>query len=202
VRKSRFLARAQPIRSVQDAMGFLTAQTLPDATHHCWAYRLGQVYRFHDDGEPGGTAGRPILQAIDGQQCDRVVVLVVRWFGGVKLGTGGLVRAYGGTAAQCLRLAEKIEIVDYVNADCHCPFSDVALVRARLHGFAARITQEDFNAQGARWHLELPRAQASDFLQAFLQLTRGQGRVQIHDGHDAAPASHTSIGKEGEFHHE
>jgi len=181
VRKSRFLARAQPIRSQQEAMAFLTAQILPDASHHCWAYRLGDVYRFHDDGEPGGTAGRPILQAIDGQQCDRVVVLVVRWFGGVKLGTGGLVRAYGGTAAQCLRLAEKIVLVDTVGMDCACPFADAALVRSRLPGFEARIVQEDFNAQGARWRLELPRAQVADFMQAFLQFTRGQGKAWITD---------------------
>ena len=76
----------------------------PDATHHCWAYRIGPAYRFGDDGEPGGTAGAPILRAIEGQGVDRVMVVVVRFYGGVKLGTGGLARAYGGTAAECLRM--------------------------------------------------------------------------------------------------
>jgi len=179
VRKSRFLALAHPIQSTQEAMAFLTAQTLPDASHHCWAYRLGDVYRFHDDGEPGGTAGRPILQAIDGQQCDRVVVLVIRWFGGIKLGTGGLVRAYGGAAAQCLRLAQKIALVEEVSIACACPFADMALVRSRLPGLDARIVHEQFNTQGALWHLQLPRTQAENFVQAFLQLTRGQGKVQV-----------------------
>ena len=74
-------------------MRFFAANSDPEATHNCWAYKIGQEYRFNDDGEPGGTAGRPILQAIEGQGMDRVAVLVVRWFGGVKLGAGGLVRA-------------------------------------------------------------------------------------------------------------
>jgi len=190
VRKSRFLALAQPIRSVQDAAAFLAAHVHADATHHCWAYRVGDRYRFYDDGEPGGTAGRPILQAIDSQRCDRVVVLVVRWFGGVKLGTGGLARAYGGTAAQCLRLADKTVLVEQVRVDCRCPFADVALVRARLAGFDARIVAEQFDAQGAVWQLALPRAQLAGCLAALLQLTRGQGRVRIHDsGDDGGAAS-------------
>src|SRR3546814_18000784 len=80
-------------------------RSVPDATHNCWAWRIGDDYRSNDDGEPAGTAGRPILAAIDGQGMDRVVVVVTRWFGGIKLGAGGLVRAYGGTAAECLRRA-------------------------------------------------------------------------------------------------
>jgi len=189
VRKSRFLALARTIDSPQAAMDFLAAHRLSDASHHCWAYRLDAVYRFHDDGEPGGTAGRPILQAIDSQQCDHIVVLVIRWFGGVKLGTGGLMRAYGGTAAQCLRLAEKTVLVDEVRVDCRCPFADMALVRARLSGFDARIGAEKFDTQGAVWQLMLPRAQAHAFLAAFSQLTRGQGRAQMHDDDTATRMS-------------
>src|SRR5690606_26971900 len=68
IRKSRFLALAAPVRAANEAQAFFAAHHVPDATHNCWAYRIGQEYRFNDDGEPGGTAGRPILQAIDGQQ--------------------------------------------------------------------------------------------------------------------------------------
>jgi len=187
VRKSRFLAWAQPIRDTRDATAFLGNNVFPDASHHCWAYRLGDTYRFSDDGEPGGTAGRPILQAIESQQCDRVVVLVVRWFGGIKLGTGGLVRAYGGTAAQCLRLAEKVALIDKVAVQCACPFADLAFVRSRLPGFGARIAQEAFDDRGALWCLELPRPQVAGFLQAFGQFTRGQGRVRIDANSAATP---------------
>ncbi len=73
-------------------MAFLQQVAVTDATHNCWAYRHGQDYRSSDDGEPAGTAGRPILAAIDGQGFDRVMVVVTRWFG-IKLGAGGLVRA-------------------------------------------------------------------------------------------------------------
>lgn len=179
IRKSRFLVFARPIGSAQQAMDFFAELSVPDATHNCWAYRLGDVYRFNDDGEPGGTAGRPILQAIDGQQCDRVAVLVVRWFGGIKLGPGGLVRAYGGTAAQCLRLADKTPLIDEVSVRCRCAFADMALVRSRMAGFDARVTHEDFDDQGAIWRLDMPRDRADEFLQAFTNLTRGQGEAEV-----------------------
>ena len=98
IKHSRFLAQACPINSAAEALAFFDAVSTPDATHNCWAYRYGNEYRSSDDGEPAGTAGRPILAAIDGQGYDRVAVVVTRWYGGIKLGAGGLVRAYGGTA--------------------------------------------------------------------------------------------------------
>lgn len=94
VRKSRFLALATAIANEAEAMRFLQSVHDASASHHCWAWRVGGAYRSSDDGEPGGSAGRPILAAIDGQGFDRVMVVVLRWFGGVKLGVGGLVRAF------------------------------------------------------------------------------------------------------------
>jgi putative IMPACT (imprinted ancient) family translation regulator len=93
IKKSRFLAVAGPIADEQAARAFLAAHADPAANHNCWAWRLGQTYRFSDDGEPSGTAGKPILAAIDGQKLDRVAVVVTRWFGGILLGSGGLMRA-------------------------------------------------------------------------------------------------------------
>lgn len=179
IRKSRFLALAEPVGSVQQALQFFQAHSVPEATHNCWAYKLGNDYRFNDDGEPGGTAGRPILQAIEGQQCDRVAVLVIRWFGGVKLGTGGLVRAYGGTAAQCLRLAEKTELVDEVSVACACAFGDMALVQSRLLALNARLQEETFDAAGVRWVWSIPRSIERDAAALFGNLTRGQGNWQV-----------------------
>ena len=176
VKKSRFLALAGPVGNVAEAQAFIARHSVPDATHNCWAWRLGNEYRFNDDGEPGGTAGRPILQAIEGQDVDRVVVLVVRWFGGVKLGTGGLVRAYGGVAAQCLRLAEKHEIIPEVQVECDCAFGDMALVQSRLPSWGARIESENFHTEGVTWLLALPRHAEPDAARAFTNLTRGQGR--------------------------
>ncbi|MEK1895582.1 MAG: YigZ family protein, partial [Rhizobium sp.] len=83
VKRSRFLAIGLPVASELEAKEALAAHCYSDANHNCWAWRIGQTYRFSDDGEPGGTAGKPILQAIDGQSLDKVIVIVTRWFGGV-----------------------------------------------------------------------------------------------------------------------
>src|SRR5512138_3130194 len=85
IRKSRFIAHAAQAADPDAALAFVESVTDRSATHNCWAYRIGQQYRFSDDGEPSGTAGKPILQAIDGQGFDQVVVVVTRWFGGIKL---------------------------------------------------------------------------------------------------------------------
>lgn len=175
IKRSRFLAIAAPASTVEEAMRFLEAHSVPDATHNCWAYKIGNNYRFNDDGEPGGTAGKPILQAIEGQQCDEVVVLVIRWFGGVKLGTGGLVRAYGGVAAQCLRLADKREIIAVAEVDCSCSFSDMALVRSRFEQHNVQVVSEDFDAEGVLWRLAIAVDNVSEFEIAFSNMTRGQG---------------------------
>ncbi|MGB3289073.1 MAG: YigZ family protein [Burkholderiaceae bacterium] len=178
IKKSRFTALAFPVRDPGQAMQFFARHAAPDATHNCWAYRIGGEYRFNDDGEPGGTAGRPILQAIEGQQCDQVAVLVLRWFGGIKLGSGGLVRAYGGVAAQCLRLADKVELVDEVFVDCRCDFTDIALVQSRFAAFDARIVDESFDGSGVSWRLALPRSREKELGSLVADLTRGRALWQ------------------------
>lgn len=179
IKKSRFLAWAAPVETAAEAMAFFAAHQVPDATHNCWAYRIGQEYRFNDDGEPGGTAGRPMLQAVEGQQCDRVAVLVTRWFGGIKLGSGGLVRAYGGVAAQCLRLADKAEIIEEAVLECACPFSEVALLQSRFAAQGVRIDEESFDGEGANWLLAVPQARAAEVAAWIVDLTRGRARCSV-----------------------
>lgn len=181
IRRSRFLALADTVQTPEQALAFIDANSVPEATHNCWAYQIGDEYRFSDDGEPGGTAGRPILQAIQGQQCDRVAVLVIRWFGGTKLGTGGLMRAYGGCAAQCLRLAAKLPIVDEVVVRCVCPFPDMALVQSRFVQYNIAISNENFDAEGVTWMLRLPADAYQEYREQFMNLTRGQGECSIVD---------------------
>ena len=159
VKHSRFLARAVPAADPAVALAWLESVRVADATHNCWAWRIGDDYRSSDDGEPAGTAGRPILAAIDGQGFDQVAVVVTRWFGGIKLGAGGLVRAYGGAAAECLRLAERSPLVEYTEIALHAPFEDLGAVHAALTGFEAEKTAEQFDAAGARFVLRLPAAQ-------------------------------------------
>ena len=184
IKKSRFAADAAPVATVDEAMSFFAGQGDPAATHNCWAYRIGQQYRFNDDGEPGGTAGRPILQAIDGQDMDRVAVLVVRWFGGIKLGAGGLIRAYGGVAANCLRSGTPVAIVDMAQVLCTAGFSEQARVRARLAQAGALFVAENYGADGVEWQIECPRAAVHELETLYTDLTRGLG-VWLPDGVDA-----------------
>ncbi|GBQ27006.1 hypothetical protein AA12717_2531 [Gluconacetobacter sacchari DSM 12717] len=174
IRKSLFLARAAPVATPAEALAFVRAVSDPEATHNCWAYRIGQAYRSDDDGEPGGTAGRPILQVIDGQGFDMTVVVVTRWFGGIKLGAGGLVRAYGGTAAECLRLAPRVPIVRRTRLAFHCGFGDLALVRARLPLLDAVVEEEAFDSEGARLVIAVPEDDAAQVTARIADLTRGQ----------------------------
>ncbi|MET4570390.1 IMPACT family protein [Rhodanobacter soli] len=175
IRKSRFLALAAPAESAEEALAFMREAGDPTATHNCWAWRIGQDYRFNDDGEPGGTAGRPILQAIEGQAMDRVVVVVTRWFGGIKLGAGGLVRAYGGTAAECLRRAERVPIIPMATLALSCGFSDLALLKARLHELGASVARETFTTRGADLRLTLPVTRVDEAVSRIADLTRGEG---------------------------
>jgi uncharacterized YigZ family protein len=179
VRKSRFLARAAPAGSVDAALAFFARVREADATHNCWAYRIGASYRFSDDGEPGGTAGRPILQAIDAQALDRVAVVVARWFGGIKLGAGGLVRAYGGTAAECLRLAAKSPLVERVAIVVRCDFAAAGAVRARLAEYEAAKREERADADGVELAIELPAARVDALTRLVRDLTRGRGHVTV-----------------------
>jgi uncharacterized YigZ family protein len=181
IRKSRFLAQAAPVQTTEQALAFLREVADPVATHNCWAYRIGQDYRFNDDGEPAGTAGRPILQAIEGAGVDRVVVVVTRWYGGIKLGAGGLVRAYGGTAAECLRLAERMPLVPMARLAVRCAFADLALLKARCPSWLARVENERFDAAGAMLELELPAAQAAEVQARIVDLTRGRGEARLLD---------------------
>lgn len=173
VKQSRFLATGFPIDSVDDAMVLLDAAKQQPATHHCWAYRLGSNYRFSDDGEPSGTAGRPILSAIDGQQLDAVMMIVTRWYGGINLGTGGLVRAYGGAAAECLRLAERKPLLVWLEAKLQCDFSLTGSVHMALHQYQAEKLDEDFNQQGWQLHFRIPAQSLEALTNKINDLSRG-----------------------------
>ncbi|QRY66683.1 YigZ family protein [Ensifer sp. PDNC004] len=181
VKKSRFLAFAAPIADEQAAKDFLASHSDSTANHNCWAWRIGQAYRFGDDGEPSGTAGKPILAAIDGQELDRVAVVVTRWFGGILLGSGGLVRAYGGTAALCLRAAEKIEMIETVRATVAVDFSDMALIKARLLARDVTIVNESFTDKGPVLSVDLRKDEAEAILGMVVDLSRGKAVVSLDD---------------------
>lgn len=186
VKHSRFLALAAPVTTPEDALAFVQAVADPAATHNCWAYRIGAQYRFNDDGEPSGTAGRPILAAIDGQGLDQVAAVVIRWYGGIKLGAGGLVRAYGGSAAECLRLAPRRDLVRYAELDLAYGFEDTGAVHAALNAFGALKDPERFDADGVHVRIRLPMSQLSALKAQLRDATRN--RVRPDDPDERSPS--------------
>jgi uncharacterized YigZ family protein len=178
VKHSRFVAHAAPVDTPEEAQAFLREVAVREATHNCWAWRIGGDYRSSDDGEPAGTAGRPILAAIDGQGLDRVAVVVVRWYGGIKLGAGGLVRAYGGTAAECLRLAPRLPLVVTARMRVLLDFADVSLLHQLLSAYSASKLDEAFDAGGARIVLELPADRLDALKTRLRDATRDRARFE------------------------
>ena len=178
IRKSRFITLAAPISSPADAQAFIEQHSDLNATHNCWAWKLGDQYRSTDDGEPGGTAGRPILAAIDAQDCDQVVVLVIRWYGGIQLGTGGLARAYGGGANKCLQAAPKIELISRVPVSCACGFAELALVKIRVADLGGVVVQETFTGNGVELQLAVGESQIDTLQTLLADLSRGRILLQ------------------------
>ncbi|WP_183165436.1 IMPACT family protein [Azomonas macrocytogenes] len=178
IQKSRFLTKAAPVSTPAEAQAFIQAVSDPGATHNCWAWKIAGQYRFSDDGEPGGTAGRPMLVAIEGQDCDHVVVVVTRFFGGIKLGTGGLARAYGGCTAKCLQAGERIELVALVRCRCHCRFAELALIKARLADHDVRLEGENFDAEGATLELATSMEKLPALQEMLVHISRG--RIHLH----------------------
>ncbi|MFV8824530.1 IMPACT family protein [Thauera sp. WH-2] len=141
IKKSRFIGCVQPMADragAQKVVADLWAQH-PGARHVCWSLLAGGQSAAVDDGEPSGTAGRPMLDVLRHQDLEGVLATVVRYFGGVKLGAGGLVRAYTDTVAQALLQAEKVPIVRLATLRCRVPYALEGLLRRELEAAAATL---------------------------------------------------------------
>jgi uncharacterized YigZ family protein len=143
IKKSRFLACVQPMAdraAAQAVVAALKAQH-PGANHVCWALLAGGQSAAVDDGEPSGTAGRPMLDVLRHQDLEGVLATVVRYFGGVKLGAGGLVRAYTDSVAQALLKADKVPIVRLRRLACSAPYALEGLLRRELEAAGATLLE-------------------------------------------------------------
>lgn len=141
VKKSRFIGCVQAVAdraAAQAIVAQLRAQH-PSATHVCWALLAGGQSAANDDGEPGGTAGRPMLEVLRRQELEGVLATVVRYFGGVKLGAGGLVRAYTDAVAQALLTAQKVPLQKTVKLRCAVPYALEGLLRRELQAARAAL---------------------------------------------------------------
>lgn len=176
VRKSRFIAVCGPIDSVDDAERFIETHGAEGCRHVAFAWKLGEQVRFDDAGEPGGTAGRPILAALEHFGLDRSIAVVSRFFGGVKLGTGGLARAYGGTAMAALHDATIEPIVAMTERIVEGGFETADALHRQVEELDAEKLDERWTPEGLRLHVRLPADRAAVLARAVREITRGQGR--------------------------
>ncbi len=181
VRGSRFLADVYPVKERASAEKEIenARRTMHDATHHCFAYRLGAdgaIYRMHDDGEPSGTAGRPLRAAIDRAGLTDTLVIVTRYYGGTKLGVGGLARAYGEAAERGIREAGRRECTVVVRLAVGIPHALVNTVMHLVSRYQARVVETSYDEQ-ARMVLEVRSSTASDMTRDIVEKSRGAATV-------------------------
>ncbi len=183
VRKSRFLAEATPVDSVESARALWRERKriYADSNHVVFAFVCGPqggVMGCSDDGEPSGTSGRPTLEVLKGSGITNVLLTVTRWFGGIKLGTGGLVRAYTESAQLALADAQTAELVPMTRFTLALSYLHYESVRRRLPEFAAEITGEEF-AAGVTLAGTIPSANYAAFAEAVRDLTSGSSAPRI-----------------------
>ena len=175
IRKSRFIGCVEPIAdraAAQARVARLRAEH-PDATHVCWALLAGGHSAAVDDGEPSGTAGRPMLEVLRHQQLDGVLASVVRYYGGIQLGAGGLVRAYTDCVAQALLQAEKITPIALSQIELRLDYAHEGLAR-RLIEQAGGELLEVSHASAVQISLRLPASAAESLREQLQTATRGE----------------------------
>lgn len=151
IKKSRFITYLQHTEGLEDSRAFWAKikQEHPNAQHHCWAAVAGKPtdslqLGFSDDGEPAGTAGKPMLSALQGSQLGEISAVVVRYYGGILLGTGGLVRAYGNGVQQALKLIESEIKVERAPFKLDCDYGQLNLVQQLCEKHQIEILSQDF----------------------------------------------------------
>ena len=176
IKKSRFIGCVQPMADRASAQAHVDAlwQQHPGATHICWALMAGGHSAAVDDGEPGGTAGRPMLEVLRHHDLEGVQATVVRYFGGVKLGAGGLVRAYTDAIAQALLVADKVPLQRLATLQCLVPYALEGLLRREIDAAGATLLDVQHGSL-VTLQLRLPESGAQAFQQRLNDL--GQGRV-------------------------
>lgn len=183
--RSRFITTAGPAANVEQAKAFIAEMRaeFEDATHNCYAFAAGPpgstaMAGMSDDGEPSGTAGRPMLAVVLGSGIGDLAVVVTRYYGGTKLGTGGLVRAYSGGVKAVLEVLPVHEKISYRTLLVSGPYSYVTPVERLLPDFEASVTSRDFAAD-VTWQIQAPEEQAEPLARALTELSRGELEIVL-----------------------
>lgn len=179
IKKSRFITRLAHTPGVEAAKAFVAQMRAeyPDARHHCFAWVAGapddsQQLGFSDDGEPAGTAGKPMLAQLMGYGIGEITAVVIRYYGGVKLGTGGLVKAYGGGVQQALTQLSTLRKVPLTEYTLQCDYAQLAGVEALVKQYDGLIVHSDFQAS-VQLRIALPHLQLPEFTAKLTDFSRG-----------------------------
>ena len=179
IKKSRFITMLAHTEGVEAARAFVQQVKAehPTARHHCWAYVAGrpddsQQLGFSDDGEPSGTAGKPMLAQLMGSQVGEITAVVVRYYGGIMLGTGGLVKAYGGGVQQALRQLARKQKIPMRRFQLRCDYAQLSDIERLVQRFEGELLKTDF-LDVVSITLALPWAQVTGFTQNLTDVSRG-----------------------------
>jgi len=184
LKKSRFITSAGRASNKAEAAAFIQAvrRTFPDANHNCWAYIAGEPNNtveigMSDDGEPQGTAGRPMLNVLQHKNVGEVVVVVTRYFGGVKLGAGGLVRAYSGAVQAVMEELPLAEVVAVKEALLQFPYAHESNIRRLLDSLKIEIVDTGYQEQ-VQMLIKVPENQTGEFEEKAINQTHGEATLR------------------------
>ncbi len=187
IKRSLFICSTAHAHDVPTARAFVERikKEFPDATHNCWAFAVGPPGHtahvgFSDDGEPHGTAGRPMLTALLHSNVGELVCVVTRFFGGIKLGSGGLVRAYQGSVLENLQTLPQKERVVLVHMHVIIEYAHLDRLRRLLPDFEAKVMEESFTADAAML-LHMPQEYAENFRTSLMDLTDGVALLEVQN---------------------
>ncbi len=168
IQKSKFICYMDIVHSEEDVKEVINNIKIdyPGATHYCYAYIIDNTKRFQDDGEPGGTAGMPILHVLESQNLQHIIAVVVRYFGGIKLGAGGLVRAYTNSVSECIQNSNVLEL-----EECNCvtiefDYSNLKQIDYLLQNHS--IIKKEFNEK-----IKYEIAVSHDYIDSLIKSVKG-----------------------------
>ncbi len=178
IKKSRFIARIVPCQTEKEVLQYLNQlhQQHPHASHIVFAYRIisvtGIVNRFNDAGEPSGTAGKPVFQHLEGKDLINCLIVVVRYFGGIKLGAGGLTRAYGNAAKKVIEASTIKEYIEYTEIKLDIEYKQLQHFEYQLVKLDGIITKKDFS-ENIRLVIKIPKKNLASLLNLEKSVERG-----------------------------
>ena len=184
IKGSRFIATVACASNVDEAKSFIAQikEEFPDATHNCWAYVIGPpggtlLTGSSDDGEPGGTAGSPMLHVLLNSGVGDVIVVMTRFFGGTKLGRGGLVRAYSGGTHRVLKAVRRAERVTLVSIEVAVDYTAVDALRRLIADYRGNVASETFG-ETAEFRIDIPLEKLAKFEKDLRGQTSGKAKIR------------------------